>query len=259
VQRWGEGQRTCSAARVNRYLPLLRAAFQRAYNTRDPITRDRAVEEVPVIKDLPETKRKARPVPESALARLHEILPAHVLDGMVLTLYFGFRRGEAFRLQEHQVDWHTEGVRLQGESVKDDEDVFLPASQFALGYLRALAIEADHRRTRFLITWRPAKTAKAAQDALRWRPIRSPKTAWRTAMKIVEVELGAKWRWHDVRAAIITHVAINSGPLAAQRLASHSDFKTTQGYIEVADQVMRDAVEKASDRPAFGTVRGGKL
>ena len=250
--------RTRSPARVNRYLPLIRAAFERAYNTRDPITRERAIEEMPVIKDLAETKRKARPVPEPVLARLHDLLPPHVIDGMVVTLCFGFRRGEAFRLREPQVDWQAEGIRLFGENVKDSEDVFLPASQFALGYLRCLAIDADQRGTRFLITWRTAKTARATGDALKWRPITSPKTAWRTAMKIIEAETGAKWRWHDVRAAFITHVAINSGPLAAQRLARHSNFKTTEGYIEVADQVMRDAAEKASERQTFGIVKGGK-
>jgi hypothetical protein len=61
------------------------------------------------------------------------------------------------------VDWHTEGIRLQGESAKDDEDVFLPTSQFAPGYLRALAIEADHRHSLFLITYHKS-SANVPQD-----------------------------------------------------------------------------------------------
>jgi integrase len=143
VKAWKDSGRTRSPARVNRYLPLLRAAFQRAYNTRDPRTGQRAIDEVPAIVDLDETKKKARPVPESVLSRLYDILPAHVIDAMVLTLCFGFRRGEAFTLQTHQVDWQAEGIRLMGEDVKDAEDAFLPVSQFAIGYLRCLAIEAD--------------------------------------------------------------------------------------------------------------------
>lgn len=258
VRKWAESGRTRSPARVNRYLPLLRAAFERAYNTRDPLTRERAIDEIPTIKDLQETRKKARPVPDNVLARLQDILPAHVVDGMVLTLLFGFRRGEAFHLLETQVDWEAHGVRLYGESVKDSEDVFLPASQFALGFLRALAIEADKRSTRHLVTWRPAKTEKAKGDALRWRPITSPKTAWRTAMKTIQDELGVKWRWHDVRASFITQVALSSGAIAAQKLARHSDYKTTQGYVEVADDVMRAAAERASDRPSLGVISGGK-
>lgn len=250
--------RTRSLARVNRAFPLLRAAFNRAYNTRDPINRERAIDEIPVIKDLPEVKRKARPVPESVLARLQEILPPHIIDGLVVTLCCGFRRNEAFSLMDPQVDWLAYGVRLAGEDVKDSEDAFLPVSQFAIGYLRCLAMEADARRTRYLITWRPAKTEKATGDALRWRPIKSPKTAWKTAMRTITEEFGARWRWHDVRAAFITHVAITCGPLAAQRLARHSDFSTTQAYVEVADQVMREAAEHATARPALGIVAGGK-
>lgn len=260
VRTWADNPtgRTRSPARVNRYFPILRAALERAFNTRDPITGRRAIEDVPAIKDLAETKRKARPVPESVLLRLHEILPPHVIDGMVLTLCFGFRRGEAFGLQEPHVDWAADGIRLFGEQVKDGEDVFLPGSQFAMGYLRALAMEADDRGSRYLITWRPAKTARASVAAKRWRPIKSPKTAWTTAMKIILEETGARWRWHDIRAAFITHVAITSGHVAAQKMARHSDFKTTQGYIEVADEVMRRAADRASERPAFGIVQGGK-
>lgn len=212
-----------SPARTNRYLVLLRAAFARAFNTRDPITRERAIESVPEIEDLAETKRKARPAPERVLTRVSEILPPHVTDGLVVTLCCGFRRNEAFSLTEPQVDWEAYGVRLNGEDVKDNEDAFLPVSQYAIGYLRCLAMEADERGTRHLITWRPARTENAKGDALRWRPIKSPKSAWTTAMKIITAEFGARWRWHDIRAAFITKVAMESGPLAAQRLARHSD------------------------------------
>ena len=44
---------------------------------------------------------------------------------------------------------------------------------------------------------------------------------------------------------------MTSGALAAQKLARHSDFATTQCYIEVADEVTRAAAERASERPAL--------
>ena len=74
-------------------------------------------------------------------------------------------------------------------------------------------------------------------------------------MDEIEKKYGRRWRWHDIRAAYITQVAVTSGAIAAQKLARHSDFKTTAGYIEVADDVMRAAAEKASDRMALGTHR----
>jgi integrase len=250
--------RTRSPARVNRHLVILRACFTRAFATRDPLTGTRAIEEIPAIKDLAEFKRKARPVPEAVLARLAEILPPHVMDGVIITLCFGFRRDEAFSLRLPQVDFEAGGVRLQAHHVKNKEDVFLPGSQFAMGYLRCLAVEADQRATTFLITWRPARSDTAAPDAQRWRPIKSPKTAWTTAMKIIMREFGAKWRWHDIRAAFITHVALTSGPVPAQRFARHKDFKTTAGYIEVSDTAMRDAAERNTVRPSLSIITGGK-
>jgi len=186
-----------------------------------------------------------------------EILPQHAVDALVITLYFGFRSGEAFGLKEEHCDWQSQRVRLFAEEVKDAEDVFLPGSQFAMGYLRCLAIEAEERGLRHLISYRrPAKDPKKQEP---WRPIRKARTAWRTAMKVIEAEFGRRWRWHDIRAAFITHVAMTSGPLAAQTLARHSDFDTTRAYIEVADEMTRTAADRAGERPALRGIGKGKV
>jgi integrase len=174
---------------------------------------------------------------------------------MVITLLFGFRSGEAFSLTESQVDWQAEGVRLFAEGVKDAEDVFLPGAQFAMGYLRCLAMEADERGVRHLISYR--MESKDATKQQPWRPIKKARTAWRTAMKKIEAEFGRRWRWHDLRAAFITHIALTSGPLAAQKLARHSDFDTTRAYIEVADEMTRLAADRAAERPALRVVSKG--
>lgn len=250
--------RTRSPSTVNRYLPLLRAAFERAYNTRDPITRERAIEEVPVIKELAEPRRKARPVPEDVLGKILARLPEHVADAVKATLYFGFRRSEVFSLTIAQVDFHARGIRLRAENVKDAEDVFLPGGNDAMQFLARLVDQAKDRKTQYLFTWRQPFKDEARQAREPWRRIRSPKTAWRTAMKAIEAETGARWRWHDIRAAFITHVAVTSGQLAAQAMARHSDYKTTQDYVEVADEVTRAAADRVSNRPALGIVKGGK-
>jgi hypothetical protein len=41
-------------------------------------------------------------------------------------------------------------------------------------------------------------------------------------MTLVEAKFGRRFRWHDTRAAFITHVALTSGAIAAQKLARHS-------------------------------------
>lgn len=85
----------------------------------------------------------------------------------------------------------------------------------------------------------------------RWR-------AWQTAMNAIEKKYGRRWRWHDIRAAFITHVALTMGGIVAQKLARHADFDTTQGYIDVADEIVRAGAEMASERPALALLKGGK-
>ncbi len=57
----------------------------------------------------------------------------------------------------------------------------------------------------------------------------------------------------------ITHVALNSGPVAAQSLAWHSDCDTNRPYIEVADDIRRNAANKTARRPALSVMRGKKI
>jgi integrase len=243
---------------VNRHLPLLRAVFERAYNTRDPITRERAIEAVPVIKDLPEPKRKARPVPDDVLSDVLGTVPAHVADAILATLYFGFRKSEVFGLKIAHADFQSGGIRLEYGEVKNDEDSFMPGSRDAMQFLARLVDQARDRKTPYLLTWRRTYKDPQRQAAAPRLPVKSPKRAWGTAMKRIEKIFGKRWRWHDIRAAFITHVAITSGGIIAQKLARHADFDTTQGYIAVADDVARAAAEKASERPALGIVRGGR-
>jgi hypothetical protein len=188
--------------------------------------------------------------------RLTELLPQHAVDALVITLCFGFRSSEAFTLQEPQVDWHAEGIRLFYDGVKDKKDAFLPGSQFAMGYLRCLAMEADARGLRHILSYRQAKDPKPPSG---WRPIRSARKAWHTAMRVIQKEFGTRWRWHDLRAAFITHIAMTSGPMVAQTLARHADFDTTRAYIAVADEVTRSAAAKAADRPGLRLVGGSKV
>ncbi len=250
--------RTRTNSTVNRTLPFVRAMFQRAYSTRDPITRERAIEEIPVIPDLPEPKRTAKPVPDDVLSELRVIVPPHVCDAMIATLYFGFRKGEAFGLQISHVDFLAGGVQLDHSEVKNNKDTLLPGGRDAMQFMAMLVDQAKARGTKYLFTWQRHYKDPARQAAAVWMPVKNPKRAWKTAMKKIEVKFGRKWRWHDIRAAFITHIAITSGGIVAQKLARHSDFSTTQGYIAVADDLTRAAAERASDRPAFSMISGGK-
>lgn len=150
--------------------------------------------------------------------------PEHSVKANYLTLYFGFRQSEVFTLQRYQVDFEAGAVRLYAEDVKDSEDAFMPGAPDSMALLVG---EATQRCSNYLIT---------TQRNGRWQPIRSPKRAWGSAMRVIKKEFGRKWRWHDIRAAFITHVPLTSGPELARILARHSDYKTTLGYVAVADE-----------------------
>jgi len=120
--------KTRAPATVNRYLPLLRAAFRRAYLTRDKLTRQRAIEEIPVIAELPEMKRKARPVPDVVLVDMMAILPTHVVEALKVTLFFGFRRNEVFSLTIGQVDFNAGGIALKRRTSRTIPTHFFPAA-----------------------------------------------------------------------------------------------------------------------------------
>jgi integrase len=238
---WSTSSRTRSAATVNLYLGTLRQIFDRAAAHRDPMTGAPVFAWLPTVPEIRRPKRKARPMPDQVSAELMSIMPAHVVDAMMLTALFGFRSTEAFTLKRTQIDWDAGGVRLQAEDVKDGEDAFQPASQFALGWLRCLDIEAEQRGLQQLISWRPKKDGPFV-------PLKKPRAAWRRALAFMRAKYGRAWRWHDLRAAFITQVALHSGGVVAQQLARHSDFATTQGYIEVADEIRRLAADRIGGR-----------
>jgi hypothetical protein len=54
--------------------------------------------------------------------------------------------------------------------------------------------------------------------------------------------------FHDWRHTGITNAAAaGMSPLAIMRMAGHSDFKTTQRYIDLAGAVFADEVQRLSD------------
>lgn len=250
---WVTGKTLRGPHTSNLYLGTLRQALQHGCRVKDPVSGRPVLSAAPHVPELATPKRKARPVPDAVLIALRSLLPQHAIEAMTVTLLFGFRRGEAFTLTIPQVDFDAHGVRLEAEGVKENEDAFIPGSPIAMRYLKRLITQARKRGVNELITWRRRHEGEA------WRALKRPKSSWRRAMAEIELRFGKRWRWHDLRAAFITHVALTSGGLAAQSLARHSEFSTTQAYIEVADDVRRRAAEKVTARPALKAIAGGKV
>jgi hypothetical protein len=255
---WKVGATLRSTATVNLYLAALRAALELGTKVRDPITQRPVTISAPAVPHFKKSKRKARPVPDAVCQELAMMLPQHVREAMTVTLLFGFRRAEAFGLTVAQVDFDSFGVRLNAEDVKDDEDAFLPGSREAMAYLARLVEQARARGVLHLITYRPYRKDAKEQEQVAWVTVKRPRTSWARAMKLIEVKYGRRWRWHDLRASFITQVALTSGGMAAQALARHSYFSTTQTYIEVADEQRRRAAARIGKSPALRVIMGAK-
>lgn len=184
--------------------------------------------------------------------RKDEVLGELPEKAMFLTLYFGVRRREPFGLQIHHIDFVARGIWLLAHETKRRGDEFLPGGNDAMAFLALLAGEAQMRETAYLITWR-------RHEGQAWKPMASAKRAWADAMEVIAAEFGARWRWHDIRAAYITQVALTTQSGAVvQSMARHAHFATTELYIDVANELRAEAAERATARPALRAVSGGK-
>ena len=75
-------------------------------------------------------------------------------------------------------------------------------------------------------------------------------------MDVIEVETGARWRWHDLKAAFTTHLATSGvAPVLVQAMSRHSHMATTMRYIAFADEERVKAAEQAAARPGLKLVR----
>jgi hypothetical protein len=84
----------------------------------------------------------------------------------------------------------------------------------------------------------------------KWLPLKSFHKAYKGARRRAGLDTGGRRRWvHDVRARFITEVSkITKSGSIVQRAARHSSFETTQCYIEIGQEEMRDAIEAADAR-----------
>lgn len=247
---WRTGQGTRGPATTNLYLEVLRDIFARARLIRDPITRMPAIAEAPPVPFLAIPKRIARPVPDAGIAIAFDAaVTPHFAEAIELTLHFAFRRAEAFGLTRRHIDRTKRGIVLRAHEVKDAEDVFLAASADAWALLMRLDAQAEERGTPYLIA-RPRRASDPA--GAEWLPLKNQKRAWARVQRQLKEKLGETWRWHDLRATTLTHVAWKAGPLPAQHLGRHSDYRTTAKYVAAApDAAKQQIADTASSLPAL--------
>lgn len=247
---WRRTQRTRSARTTNNYLMCLAALFTLAYNTRNPITRERELLFPIEVRLLRLPKRQPRPMPDGEFDARQAVAPPWTAEAAELSRVFGLRRGEALWVERRHIDREEGGLLFAGEETKSGRDERVFGGEAGMVLLERLRQQAIERHQKHLVTWPGPKLWRAmlrgevvAHDA--WRPLKSVRRSWRTTIAVGRIE--QPHRFHDVRARYITEVA-KVQAAATQDAARHADPATTALYVKLAAGEVRAAASQAAMR-----------
>lgn len=255
---WRKTDRLRSETTINKYLNPLREAVGIMHRTRDAAGQ-RLLEDPPKVPKLREPKHLPRPIADVHLEQLvaDPLTPPHLVDAVVIIRNMGFRKAEVAGLTVDHVSLQPRGIWLSAEETKGDRDTFVPANDDAWIVIERRYREAKAGGWKHLIVWRP-KESKIMADRRRRKglpepqpvPVKNPKRAFASAMKRLGLE--GQHKFHNTKASFLTQIAISSGGSSSmvKRAGRHKDIRTSEAYIEVADQLLREAMEAVSFKAA---------
>lgn len=250
---WRDTGRPLSKRQVNNYLRHLKKLLAIAEKVRDPVTKLPVLNQDPPLKVELERvpKRKPRPMPDSEFTARVAELPPWQQDLAWMSRLFGLRQGEGRRAEVRHVSDDMRGLFFPAGENKSGNDEFIPASAEGWKLLVRLRRQAAARGTPYLVTWPGFHAGQwwyypwsQGEDvpAEAWQPMKGLGRAWRRSAR--RAGIAAPHRQHDVRARAITEVAkVNKA--AARPFARHQHGSTTDLYIGVADDEVRQAVTAA--------------
>jgi len=224
-----EGGNTKSTA--NRYLSLVKRLFHCAmldgYLERNPAEFVKAFSEKEYLKERILTT-KEEPAFLAALPQPHR-------DMAQLSLNTGMREGEIMDLPWSRVDFKRRDILV--EYTKSGKYRHVPMNQTAYVLLSSLFKNGE----RFVFVNK--RTGKPYVNILKVYE------KYRDEAGFGDV------RFHDLRHTFATRLAGAGVPLhVIQRILGHSDIKTTQRYLHVAEESALDAVEMLSSQEPTGAV-----
>lgn len=198
---------------------------------------------------LKEPKPKPRDLDAGLQEALADVLPEHMQDFARFQKRYGLRLGEMF-FKPSNLD--IEGARVMITERKGDDDHYMPIAEDDLPWLAA----------------RKSRAEAAKLDTIWWRPPRPnekvPKgtllpltyTAAGRALSKGMTRSGAREKRgargsHNLRHTAVMKVMrdTNGNLRAAQRLAGHSNIRSTLSYAHVLEDDLR-AILDAQSRPA---------
>lgn len=206
-------------ASVNRMLAFVRSVLKLAKNEWEWLER------IPMIKLLPEPKRRIRWLNEMEIARLLAELPPHLKAMAEFSLATGLRAGNVMGLEWQQVDMQRKCAWIHADQFKTDKAIAVPLNRRACEVILAQMGKND----RYVFTFEGDRVGQASTKA------------WRKALKRAGIE---DFRWHDLRHTWASWHVQNGTPLhVLQELGGWESEEMVKRYAHLSSEHLRKYVE----------------
>ena len=221
-----------SNATVNRLLQVLRAVLRKAEREWEWI--DRA----PIIRLLPELKRRIRWLTRDEADRLLTELPEHLAEMMRISLATGLREANVIGLEWSQVDLERRTAWIHPDQAKGRKAIAVPLNAEAMLVLR----RQQGKHPRWVFTFQGRRVAKANNHA------------WRKALTRAGI---SNFRWHDLRHTWASwHVQAGTPLHVLQELGGWESPEMVQRYAHLSTDHLAEHAERLA-RPHI--VKGTNL
>jgi integrase len=211
-----------SPATVNRMLQVLRALLRMA-------ERDWGwIDKAPIIRLLPELKRRVRWLTRDEADRLISELPEHLAPMVRFSLVTGLRQRNVMELSWSQVDLGKRLAWIHPDQAKARKAIAVPLNAEAMLVLRKQ--EGLHPEHVF---------------GYRGKPVRQVNTkAWKAALKRAGIE---NFRWHDLRHTWASwHVQAGTPQHILQELGGWESALMVRRYAHLSAEHLAPYAEKIS-------------
>jgi integrase len=150
---------------------------------------------------------------------------------ITLSLKTGLRRGEAFDLEWHHVNFDQTQITLVGDKTKSSQTRHIPLSAQALEAL------TEWKKQNTIDDKPPQGRVFPADDGGRLNNVRK---SWANILKAADI---TDFRWHDMRHDFASQLVMKGVPLNTVReLCGHASIDTTLRYANLAPDHKTDAI-----------------
>jgi integrase len=201
-----------SHATVNRMLEVIRAILNKAVREWEWL------DKAPVVKMLPEPKRRVRWLTQQEITNLMKELPEHLQAMAMFSLATGLRESNVTQLEWSQIDLTRKVAWIHADQAKAKKAIGVALNEDAIGVLRKQL--GKHNTKVFTYKGKPVLKANTK--------------AWRQALHRAGIE---NFRWHDLRHTWASmHVQAGTSIHVLQELGSWSDIRMVQRYAHLAPE-----------------------